>query len=154
VVFGGDGADTILGADAAADQIFGGAGNDFIRAFSTDPEAATASDELFGGGDDDTLLGGNAADRLDGGPGDDFLQGFGGADTFSFRAGEAGDDTIADFSPGTDIVELNGFAATFDPLANLSDVGNGAVLDLGGGNSVLFIGRFTAEFDAGDFLLL
>ena len=60
--------------------------------------------------------------------------GNGGADTFSFRAGEAGDDLIVVFNPGIDIVELTGSAANVDPLAKLRADARGTVLDLGGGD--------------------
>jgi hypothetical protein len=52
-----------------------------------------------------------------------------------------------------DVVELVGFDASFDPLAALSATSQGTELDLGGGNSVLLLGRTVAEFSADDFLI-
>lgn len=54
---------------------------------------------------------GAGGDTLNGGPGSDDLFGMGGADTFQFEANDSptanGDsDTIHDFVPGTDIIEL------------------------------------------------
>lgn len=154
VVFGGRGNDTILGGNVAADVIHGGAGDDLIRAFATSPEAATASDRLFGGTGDDAVIGGNAADVIEGGRGDDFLTGNDGADVFIFRDNLSGDDIITDFDPSEDVVQLVGFGASFDALAALSAQPLGTELDLGGDNSVLFLGRTLAEFSADDFQVL
>jgi serralysin len=154
VVFGGRGNDTILGGDVAADEIHGGAGDDLIRAFTTSPESATASDRLFGDAGDDVVIGGNAADIIEGGRGNDILTGNDGADVFRFRANQTGDDTITDFDPSEDVVELVGFDASFDPLAALSATSKGTELDLGGGNSVLLLGRTVAEFSADDFQIV
>jgi serralysin len=153
VVFGGRGNDTILGGDIAADEIHGGAGDDLIRAFSTSPENATAGDRLFGDAGNDVVIGGNAADIIEGGRGNDILTGNDGADVFRFQANQIGNDTITDFDPSEDVVELVGFDASFDPLAALSATSQGTALDLGGGNSVQLLGRTVAEFSADDFLL-
>ena len=154
VVFGGRGNDTILGGNVAADEIHGGAGDDLIRAFATSPEAASAGDRLFGGQGNDVVIGGNAADIIDGGRGDDFLTGNDGADVFIFRDNGTGDDMVTDFDPSEDVTQLVGFDASFDPLAALSAQSLGTELDLGDGNSVLFVGRTLAEFNADDFLIL
>ena len=153
VVFGGRGNDSILGGNVAADEIHGGAGDDLIRAFATSPEDATAGDRLFGGRGDDVVIGGNADDVIDGGRGNDFLAGNDGADVFIFRDEGSGEDTVADFDPSEDVAQLVGFDPDFDPLAALSDEAEGALLDLGDGDSVLFVGRTLAEFSADDFLI-
>lgn len=152
VVFGGQGNDTILGGNVAADEIHGGNGDDLIRAFATSPEAATASDRLFGDRGNDAVIGGNADDIIDGGRGDDVLTGNDGADTFVFRR-NSGDDLVTDFDPSEDVAQLAGFDADFDPLEALSAQALGTELDLGNGNSVLFLGRTLAEFSANDFLI-
>jgi serralysin len=154
VVFGDGGNDTILGGNVAADEIHGGAGDDLIRAFATSPESATASDRLFGDAGDDTVIGGNAADTIEGGRGDDFLTGNDGADVFIFRDNRTGDDIITDFDPSEDVVQLVGFDASFDPLAELSATARGAELDLGQGDTLLFVGRTVAEFSANDFQIV
>jgi hypothetical protein len=51
------------------------------------------------------------------------------------------------------VVQLIGFDAGFDPLANLSDTTSGAVLDLGDAGEVRFFGRLANEFSAGNFIL-
>ena len=154
VVLGDGGNDTILGGNVAADEIHGGAGDDLIRAFATSPASATASDRLFGDAGDDTVIGGNAADTIEGGRGDDFMTGNAGADVFIFRDNRTGDDTITDFDPSEDVVQLVGFDTSFDPLAALSATSRGAELDLGQGDSVLFVGRTVAEFSANDFQIV
>ena len=154
VVFGDGGNDTILGGNVAADEIHGGAGDDLIRAFATSPESATASDRLFGDAGDDVVIGGNAADTIEGGRGDDSLTGNDGADVFIFRDNMTGDDIITDFDPSEDVVQLVGFDTSFDPLAGLSATAQGAELDLGQGDSVLFLGRTVAEFSANDFQIV
>jgi serralysin len=118
------------------------------------PEAATVGDTLLGDAGDDVVIGGNAADIIEGGRGDDILTGNDGADVFTFRANQTGDDTITDFDPIEDIVELVGFGGSFDPLAALSATPGGTELDLGGGNSVLLLGRTVAEFSADDFRIV
>jgi serralysin len=109
---------------------------------------------LFGDAGDDVVTGGNAADTIEGGRGDDFLTGNDGADVFIFRDNRTGEDTISDFDPSEDVVQLVGFEEDFDPLAELSATAQGAELDLGQGDSVLFLGRTVAEFSADDFQIV
>lgn len=68
------------------------------------------------------FLDGRGGNRLDGGPGHDTLTGRGGADTFVINnPGEAG-DTIADFRPGVDHIEIGraGFGLGSLPAGTLS----------------------------------
>jgi Ca2+-binding RTX toxin-like protein len=153
LVFGGRGHDTLRGGDVAADTIHGGSGDDLIRAVANQELATHAADLLFGDKGDDAVLGGNANDTIEGGEGDDVLSGFGGADTFVFRFDAPGNDTINDFDTTADVVQLIGFDAGFDPLANLSETSSGTVLDLGEAGEVLFFGRLANEFSAGSFIL-
>ena len=100
------------------------------------------------------MIGGNAADVIDGGRGDDYLTGNDGADVFIFRNNGSGDDLVNDFDPSEDVAQLVGFDPGFDALAALSATARGTELDLGGGNSVLFVGRTLAEFSANDFQIV
>jgi Ca2+-binding RTX toxin-like protein len=150
---GGPGDDVITGG-AGSDVMLGGDGNDLIQASATTPEAALGGDRLFGDAGNDTVIGGNGADVIDGGPGNDVLTGNGGADTFIFQADATGNDRVTDFNPSEDVVQLAGFAASFDPMAGLSAQAGGTELDLGNGNSVLFEGRTPADFHASDFLVV
>ena len=88
-------------------QFTGGAGNDFER-------GGLAADLLRGGAGADTLIGGGGADTLEGGAGHDTLTGGAGADTFRFvNPGTVltADDTVTDFTLGTDKVALTGFGS-------------------------------------------
>jgi RTX calcium-binding nonapeptide repeat (4 copies) len=95
-----------------------------------------------------------AADIIEGGRGDDIMTGNDGADVFTFRDNQTGDDMITDFVTSEDVVELLGFGGSFDPLAELSATPGGTELYLGGGNSVLLLGRTVAEFSADDFRIV
>jgi hypothetical protein len=66
---------------------------------------------LFGGAGNDTLKGGAGADLIVGGGGQDSLTGGAGADIFQFRASSdstsANRDSVVDFKPGTDLIDLH-----------------------------------------------
>ncbi|MCW5737943.1 MAG: FG-GAP repeat protein [Enhydrobacter sp.] len=76
---------------------------------------------LTGNGKANVLSGGDGNDRLVGGAGSDTLTGGNDADTFVFAAPSSGIDTIADFLPGTDLIEVSaagfgsGLVAGFPP---------------------------------------
>ncbi|POF88387.1 retention module-containing protein [Pseudomonas putida] len=64
-------------------------------------------DNLIGSDYHDTLIG-NANDNvLIGGRGDDLLTGGGGNDTFVWQKGDTGHDTVTDFTPGADHLDLS-----------------------------------------------
>ncbi len=91
-------------------------------------------------GGDDVAVGSAGDDVMVGGTGNDVLSGLAGADTFVFRDGD-GQDVITDFGAGDDLVRLEhvaGFEGFADVQGALSQVGADALLDLGGGQSVLF----------------
>ena len=71
--------------------------------------STTADDVLIGGNKDDTLVAGAGHDRLDGGLGKDVLTGGAGPDIFVFSTALSRDniDTIVDFKPGRDKIELS-----------------------------------------------
>ncbi|MBC7480230.1 MAG: hypothetical protein H7317_19420, partial [Pseudorhodobacter sp.] len=81
--FGYGGNDTLQGTLSSNDFLYGGAGNDVMRASGGD-------DFLFGQGDNDRLIGGNGTDHLFGGAGRDTLDGGSGRNVL---LGGAGDDT-------------------------------------------------------------
>lgn len=144
-VLGGFGDDTIRGGDdddhlvgqAGADRLVGGEGDDVIR----------------GGGNDDALLGGAGSDRLLGGGGNDRLFGGDDADAFIYRPG-AGNDLIADFRPGEDILEALGFgfADGAAVLATASASGADTVLQLDMDATVLLAGVAVGALSVSDFL--
>jgi serralysin len=120
---GGTGDDELHGQNGD-DQITGGVGNDRVDGGNGQDALAGGfgNDDLSGGQDDDTLEGEQGNDRLDGGTGDDVLVGGGGADMIEtgagddlivFRALHEGGDTIIDFLPGFDQIQLEfGIAAS------------------------------------------
>lgn len=161
-VAGGGGADTIIGSawsdllsgnngndwidgGGGDDTLCGGAPNDFDPALDA-AHGPDGNDTLYGGAGNDLIGGGAGSDRLVGGAGSDTLYGGSSADTFVFRSG-AGSDTIADFEPGVDVIDLTRTGAT-SWSATLS-----------AGNTILTAGDLTVtltgavDFTAGDVLL-
>ena len=103
------------------DLLRGGKGND--RFFG-----GRGADTIFGGAGNDNLRGGKGNDYLNGGSGDDFLTGgkgknilVGGKGSDRFQIGK-GQDTIVDFVPGEDSLELIS-GLTFGDLVQTSGVG-------------------------------
>lgn len=109
-VFLGDGNDLYQARKAGkADEVLGGLGNDTLR-------GADAADRLSGEGGNDVLSGGAGDDTLAGGLGRDTLTGGDGADLFVFRirldaSSGSQRDSITDFTPGEDRIDLSGFMA-------------------------------------------
>lgn len=135
-LIGKDGNDTLKGR-GAKDTLKGGAGDDI----------------LLGGKGGDTLKGGPGADSLDGGKGKDTLSGGDGPDTFVF-ADKTSVDTVDDFDPGTDRLDLTDvFGSAKKALAAADDNGSGnAVFDLGGGDKVKLAGVSTSDLSVEDFV--
>ncbi|PVZ19500.1 Hemolysin-type calcium-binding repeat-containing protein [Pseudomonas sp. URIL14HWK12:I9] len=103
-------------ADTPSGAIVGTTGQDTL--VGTD-----GSELLLGLGDNDTLKGGAGDDTLDGGAGRDNLYGGSGADTFTFSAlgdsyrdystgGITATDTIQDFTPGQDKIDVSALGFT------------------------------------------
>jgi VCBS repeat-containing protein len=85
---------------------------------------------LNGGLGNDTLIGGNGNDTLIGGMGDNTLTGGGGADTFLWQQGNSGHDTLTDFAPGNDTLDLSQLlqghsAASLDDYLHFKVSGSG-----------------------------
>jgi Ca2+-binding RTX toxin-like protein len=80
---------TPMVANTASIQAFGLAGNDTITI--SEINGALPKAKLFGGGGNDTLIGGSGADQVFGQSGDDDLQGKGGSD---FVFGGSGNDEL------------------------------------------------------------
>ncbi|MEM9737182.1 MAG: calcium-binding protein, partial [Pseudomonadota bacterium] len=122
---GGHGADT-LSTDAGANTLFGGLGDDLLTGGSAGDSlfGGSGADVLSGGVGNDTLEGGAGADTLTGELGADLLTGRGGADTFRFLSPDESRpnlrDTITDFTPGRDRIDLSAMDFSFigsDPFS-------------------------------------
>ncbi|MDZ3825332.1 retention module-containing protein [Pseudomonas monsensis] len=88
---------------------------------------------INGGLGNDILNGGGGDDLLIGGLGNNTLTGGSGADTFQYLKGNSGHDTITDFTPGTDKLDLsqllqgeNGSTASLDDYLHFTVTGSGA----------------------------
>ncbi|UWQ39553.1 hypothetical protein K3552_19780 (plasmid) [Leisingera aquaemixtae] len=148
---GGGGADRLIGG-GGNDRLTGGGSSDLLKSGGGDDRLAGGGgdDRLQGGGGRDLLKGGSGDDRLEGGGGNDKLAGQGGADVFVFASGH-GRDTVADFVPGTDLIDLSGAAADgFDGL-DISRADGGTLIGTGSGRIFLEDLR-PGQLDADDFL--
>ncbi|WP_298914140.1 hypothetical protein [uncultured Nostoc sp.] len=109
---------------AGSDTLFGGSGADRIDGGSDDDKlvGGKGDDILFGSSGKDTLIGGKGNDYLQGDSGDDILIGGAGSDRFAFATGskfdirELGVDSIKDFTPNQDKIQLSKY--TFTALSN------------------------------------
>ncbi len=164
----GEGSGDKLYGRAGDDSLFGGAGRDRL-------EGGDGHDTLVGGADDDMLWGDAGADwlqgdggndRLTGGEGDDFLVGGAGSDilvgnlgqdTFWFQSG-SGTDRIEFFWTHHDDriridadVNGSGILTADDAYARTTDTADGAVVDLGAGNTITLVGVHLDAIHAGIF---
>jgi Ca2+-binding RTX toxin-like protein len=110
---------------------------------------------MVGNTRDNILLGGAGNDTLDGGAGQDILWGQTGADTFLIRKG-TGTDIIADFTPGTDRLDVRdyGFKTPAALMARMTQMGSDTTVDLGGGDSLLLIGIKATSLGPADLLVV
>jgi Ca2+-binding RTX toxin-like protein len=104
---------------AGVDLVFGNGGNDTIDAGANNDlvSGGTGNDIIGGGAGDDILIGGSGNDQIAGGNGDDIVSGGSGLDTFQFKSG-FGEDTIVDFTFGSD--RLNFYAGAFGNAKNIT----------------------------------
>ncbi|MCB9994226.1 MAG: hypothetical protein H6873_11290 [Hyphomicrobiaceae bacterium] len=153
-IFGGNGGDAINGG-RGNDYLNGGDGNDVLK-------GGGGKDYLAGGNDTDILIGGRGNDFLDSGADDDLLIGGKGNDTFLTGSGEdilvfrfnQGKDTVLDFEPGKDMIDLTDTNLTYSKLAStLSDAPEGVLLQLGKGE-VLIKGVHVSDLDLHDDFIL
>ncbi|MDW9402829.1 retention module-containing protein [Pseudomonas soli] len=87
---------------------------------------------LNGGAGNDVLKGGAGNDILIGGPGNDTLTGGSGNDSFVWQKGDTGHDTVTDFTPGSDRLDLsqllqgeNATSASLDDYLHFKVSGSG-----------------------------
>jgi Ca2+-binding RTX toxin-like protein len=118
---------TVTEGDATAQVLTGTAGADILLGGAIAVTSGSDADTLNGGDGNDHLNGGYGDDTLNGGAGDDLLKGrFGddtltggdGADTLYYHIQEVqgkfltadGNDTMTDFTIGTDIIQLEEYS--------------------------------------------
>ena len=106
---GGEGNDTLDGG-MGDDVLYGGEGNDVLDGDQQDDflDGGAGDDVLRGGAGSDTLDGGAGDDVLDGGARSDVLTGGDGEDTFVQDFSLGGADTIPDFNPDQDVIDVRG----------------------------------------------
>jgi len=110
---------------------------------------------MSGNSGENLLLGGAGNDTLEGGAGRDIFFGDAGSDTFLIRKG-TGMDIIADFTPGTDRLDVRdyGFKTTAALTARMTQVGSDISVDLGGGDSLMLMGVKVSSLGMTDLLVL
>jgi Ca2+-binding RTX toxin-like protein len=157
---GGDGNDMLDGG-VGNDELEGGHGDDNLKGnFGNDKlKGGSGNDKLFGNQGNDELFGGQGHDRLEGGGGDDHLYGGSGNDTFVFGK-LSGHDTIYDFDAnprgGQDKIDLTSLgltAATFASEVTMSASGDGTLVSLSSGDTLLLKHVAMSAVTMDDFLL-
>jgi len=158
-VYGGAGDDN-MGGGTGADYMYGGDGNDLMGAGGADDFLfGGLGDDFLGGGDGaDALMGEAGNDRLNGGFGNDTLTGGDGADRFIFNALMQGEqDTITDFTDGTDRLQMHGIAggSLEARFAALSITASGANVVISyGGHNIIVEGATVAQVNLADFVFV
>ncbi len=150
---GAGGTDTLVNIENVSgssfgDDIAGNADNNILSGLDGNDSlrGGAGNDGLYGNGGNDTLIGGAGSDVLVGGAGDDL---------FVFGNGD-GTDTVADFAPGHDIIDISQVSA-IDSFAQLlaatnDDAIGNTVIDLGGGNTLFLSGVTESQLHTNDFL--
>ncbi len=149
-IYGGGGADTILG-NGGNDSIYGGGA-------SVDPN--DTADVIYGGAGNDYILGNGGNDTIYGNENNDTIYGGNGNDIYVFE-NNSGADVLMQFdTPGTgagDVIRLlsnlngSGILSATDVLAHIAYANNQAVIDLGGGNSIVLDAIAAGTLTADDF---
>jgi VCBS repeat-containing protein len=159
-LYGQAGNDTISGG-GASDEIFGGSGDDTI--WGNEPpvtnEGGDSGEDLYGGSGNDTIYGQGGSDRIYGGYGADILTGGGGGDTFFYLDTKDTNDTIKDYDPGPDTINLQAIDANIFAVGNQAFSWGGTdAQSFGlwfkqdGANTVLY-GDTDGDFTTAEFML-
>lgn len=156
VIDGGNGYDRVIITNASTNMNFdlGAANVEQVWGNNTaeilDGSTAASFVKIFGGGGNDTITGSAAGDRLYGEAGNDMLTGGGGNDRFFFDTGW-GDDTISDFTQGSDKLDMR--AAGVSDISELGPVNDsGDALLTFGGNTIRLTGVDATTLVNSDFV--
>lgn len=133
----------------------------FRRPFSTPAEPLSrlwnlatinANAAIRGTSGNDTISGTAWSDTIAGGAGNDTMSGGAGSDTFLFRS-NLGQDTVTDFTTGTDVLEFRDgiFADAAAALAAATSSGSDTLITIDAGNSVLLKNVLLANLHEADF---
>lgn len=146
IALGGDGNDRVIGG-GGEDTLSGGEGNDRVK-------GGGGADIVNGGGGDDRVIGGRGEDTLDGGSGSDRYNGGLGADTLIFEV-DGVSDKINDFEDGLDLIDISAFGVTDIGaiIASGRQVGLDAVIDFGGGDTIVIEDTQLSQIGADDLIL-
>lgn len=137
---GNSGDDTLTG-NGGNDTLRGGEGNDTLT-------GGTGDDRLTGGEGNDTLTGGEGNDTLTGGTGDDTLTGGTGVNTFDYNVITGGNDTITDFTQGSDILDFKDLLVNYGSNSTLSEFIRS---EQSGGNTTIKVDANGAVGNSGTF---
>lgn len=161
----GAGGDDTYYIKNAADRVveLSGEGIDTVHAWSSLYLDDYANVENLTVGGDNAYAAGNAGDNLVrgeagaqqiyGGGGQDVLAGGAGRDVFIVYKGE-GNDAVADFAVGEDVIRLKAGFTSFGQLqSKLSQVGADTRIDLGDGDGLVLRGVQASQLSAADFQL-
>ena len=151
---GNDGNDTLIGGNGR-DVIFGGADADLIDGGNQEDmlDGGTGNDTIIGEKGDDTIIGGEGDDDINGGKDNDSMTGGAGADIFRFSNND-GQDTIADFTQGEDLIDLTLLGIWDISQLTIQDLGSGVRINTGNGNYIELTGLTTADLTNSDFILV
>lgn len=159
-ILGSSFADRVVNTGIITGDVVLGGGDDVYRGRLGSLDGAlrggAGNDTLLAGQGDDGLFGDAGRDSLDGGVGDDTLAGGTGSDVFVIGRG-SGDDLVADFQDGFDIIDLRAFHVNAFGAAGLrvTDGAGGILLDLTelGGGTMVLRGMTAGMLDSGDLLI-
>jgi Ca2+-binding RTX toxin-like protein len=146
-LYGGDGQDFVFGS-FGKDRLEGGAGHDTLVGGEGDDMiwGDAGADWIQGDAGNDRLTGGDGDDFLVGGVGSDILVGNLGLDTFYFQNGTGTDRIEFFWTHHHDKIRIDanvngsGILTAQDAYAHTTNTADGALVDLGGGNTVLLVG--------------
>ena len=143
-----------ISGDGGADRLVGGGGGDTI-------DGGDGSDVILGGGGGDVMTGGTRDDRMNGGRGNDeitggdgadLLTGGRGADRFIYRDLNEGRDTITDFNPLVDVIDVSGLRLGAEDIS-LKLLNNGNVR-VKFGETVITVDAREPGLSIDDFVLI